>query len=578
MKAESRLRRENRRAYFWLWGAVAMQFFAAAWWLVLAWLLSTVIAAVFITHQTLNDVAMQFLAMLALLLLRAALLSASEVISQHAANRVKTDLRTQLLAALFRRGPLFTRGERAGELVHTITASVETLDEYLTQYYPARLLAGLVPPLILIVILWLDAWTLPILLFAGPILILLLALIGKRTQDLTRQRHLELAWMSAHFMDLLQGIATLKMFGRSREQIQNIETISAQYGKATMDVLRTAFQTSLVLEWGATAATALVAIEVSVRLMNGLMPFDLALTVLLITPEFFMPLRNLALKYHAGSTGKAALERSYAILDAPPPTARAVEKETCALPPVRRDILFENVSASYDNATRAALNDFTLALSEGQTVALVGATGAGKTTVANLLLRFMAPTRGSITVGNMPLEKFTLAEWRSQIAWVPQHPHLFHGTIAENLRLAQPNARAQEMQDAARAAHAHEFIAQLPQGYDTFIGERGTRLSGGQIQRLAIARAFLKNAPLLILDEATSHLDRENEMLIRAALARLMHNRTVLLISHRLQFARDADVIAVMENGRIAQITTPHETRAPNSPFAQLLAAANAEG
>lgn len=573
MTVESRLQREHHRAFYVLWGAVGFQFIAAALALVFAWLLSTVIANVFIAHQTLSDVSPQLLVMIALLLVRAGLLWATEIVAQHAANGVKSNLRARLLAALFARGPTFTRGERTGELVHTTTAAVETLDEYLTQYHPARLLARLVPALVLVVILLLDPWTLPILLFAGPILVILLALIGKRTQDLTRRRHLEMAWMSAHFMDMLQGIATLKMFGRSREQIDTIETISRQYGKATMDVLRTAFQTSLVLEWGATAATALVAIEVSVRLMNGMLPFALALTVLLITPEFFLPLRNLALKYHAGAAGKAAAESIYAILDAPAPTPRVVSPNQTRRAPTRRDIFFENVYANYDDGARRALNGFTLALDDGQTVALVGATGAGKTTVANLLLRFLEPSGGSITIGGVPLQDMDAAEWRAHVAWVPQHPHLFHGTVAENLRIAKPDASAQEMFAAARAAHAHEFIAQLPRGFDTFLGERGARLSGGQAQRLAIARAFLKDAPLLILDEATAHLDRENEELIRAALARLMQNRTVLLISHRLQFARDADVIAVMENGRVVEITTPRETRDAHSRYAQLLAA-----
>jgi ABC-type multidrug transport system fused ATPase/permease subunit len=339
-----------------------------------------------------------------------------------------------------------------------------------------------------------------------------------------------------------------------------------------MDVLRTAFQTSLVLEWGATAATALVAIEVSVRLMAGQLPFDRALTVLLLTPEFFLPLRQLALKYHAGSAGKAAAERIYAILDSgrdqsTPSRVEAVAARSLApsvenqatLPPLpaRLDIRFDDVHIAYDDGQRPALNGFTLSIPQGQAVALVGPTGAGKTTVANLLLRFVEPARGRITVGGESLGDIDPTRWRALVAWVPQHPHLFHGTVAENLRLARPDASAGAVIAAAGAAHAHDFIEALPRGYDTPIGEHGARLSGGQRQRLAIARAFLKDAPLLILDEATSHLDPESEELVREALARLTETRTVLIIAHRLNLARGADLIAVMDGGRVVQTGSP---------------------
>jgi ABC-type multidrug transport system fused ATPase/permease subunit len=300
--------------------------------------------------------------------------------------------------------------------------------------------------------------------------------------------------------------------------------------------------------------------------MGGLLPFDRALIVLLLTPEFFLPLRQLAIRYHAGSAGKAAAERIFAILDTPavrgwaPPAAR---------PPVpgppqprRLDIRFDDVHVAYDGGQRPALNGFTLSIAHGQTVALVGATGAGKTTVANLLLRFVEPVRGRITVGGVDLSEISPTEWRALVAWAPQHPHLFHGTIAENIRLGEPDASPEAVVAAARAAHAHEFIEALPRGYDTPIGERGARLSGGQRQRLALARAFVKDAPLLILDEATSHLDPVSEALIKDALARLIRNRTVLIIAHRLILVDGADAIAVMDGGRVVHMGVP---RAPAS-------------
>lgn len=569
MSVERRILQENRPARNRLYGAVGFSFGASALWLALAALLSAVVNQIFLQSKTLNDVLPLLTVMLVLMLARAGLMWASEITAQVAANRVKNNFRARLSEKFFALGPIYTRGERAGELVHAATAGIETLDEYISQYQPARLNAALVPVFVFMVILILDPWTLPILLFAGPILLLLLALIGGRARVMSEQRFAEMAWLSAFFLDMLQGLATLKLFGRSREQAATIETISRQYGNTTMEVLRTAFQTSLVLEWGATAATALVAIEVSVRLMSGLLPFDRALTVLLLTPEFFLPLRQLALKYHAGSAGKAAAERIYAILDTPVPAPAAFPETIRADIPLR-DIFFDDVYVAYDNGTRPALNGLQLAIQRGQTLALVGATGAGKTTVANLLLRFVEPTRGTIRVGETALNEIAATEWRGQIAWVSQHPHLFDGTVWENLRFAKPNAAPAEIFSAARAAHAHEFIMQLPRGYDTPLGEQGARLSGGQRQRIAIARAFLKDAPLLLFDEGTSHLDAESEALIRAALTEWKRGRTVLVIAHRLALAEDADLVAVMENGRVVEMDAPRALRDKGAVYTQL--------
>jgi ATP-binding cassette subfamily C protein CydD len=409
-----------------------------------------------------------------------------------------------------------------------------------------------------------------ILIFTGPVLVLFLALIGSRAKEITERRYLELSWMSAFFLDVLQGLATLKMFGRSREQIETIREISVHYGNTTLEVLRTAFQTALVLEWGGTVATAFVAVEISLRLMSGGISFERALAVLVITPEFFLPLRQLAIRYHAGTAGKAAADRIFAILDQPLPSPRSSTSRSSV--PARLDLRFDQVSFAYDGGQRPALQDFSLHIPHGQTVALVGATGAGKTTVANLVLRFIEPDGGSITVSGAPLNEIDPAAWRSRLAWVPQQPHLFYGTIAANIRLANPNATQEEVVAAAMAAHAHEFIEKLPQGYDTAIGEQGARLSGGQQQRLAIARAFLKDAPFLILDEATSHLDAESEALVQDALDRLLRGRTALIIAHRLKLAYTADQVVVMQQGRAVE-TGKHATLvAENGAYRQLVA------
>ncbi|MCB0021101.1 MAG: hypothetical protein KDE09_25065, partial [Anaerolineales bacterium] len=320
-------------------------------------LLSLVVNWVFLDGFDLAEMWPWLGLLLLLALLRAGAIGGSDILAQYAASRIKSHLRQQLTTHLFQLGPLYTRAERSGELANTLVNGVEALDEYISQYLPARNLAGIVPVLVFVVVLALDPWTSLVLLFAGPMLILMLALIGGRAKALTERRFAEMSWMSAFFLDMIQGLPTLKMYGRSREQAAQIGEISRQFGHTTMDVLRTAFQTSLVMEWAATAAIAMVALEVSLRLMNGLLPFDRALAVLLLTPEFFMPLRQMALKYHAGTAGKAAAERIFEVLDTPEPAIQPAAPANDGHPaaiPRRFDIGFDHVGHTYDGRQRPA--------------------------------------------------------------------------------------------------------------------------------------------------------------------------------------------------------------------------------
>jgi thiol reductant ABC exporter CydD subunit len=536
-------------------GAIALAGSAVACGVAFALLLSVTVDRVFQDGRDLDAVAGLLVAMVTLVLARAALLWTSELAGQRAANQVKAGLRERLAAKFVALGPTYTRRERTGELVHSAGQGVETLDAYVTQYAPAVSLAVIGPVLVATVVFLLDPWSLLVLLVAGPMLVLLLGLIGRRVRDLTQRRERELAWMSAHFLDVVRGLPTLKMFGRSDEQADTIEAVSRRHGDTTMDVLRTAFQSTLVLEWGATAATALVAIETSVRLMGGSLGFGRALAVLLLAPEFFLPLRRLSAEYHAGRSGAAAAARVYEILDQPD-RALTAGGNGRRIAPASFRVRFDGVRVLYDDRREAALAGCSFEIPEGETVALVGASGSGKTTVANVLLRFVEPTRGLVTVDGEPLAAIDPVEWRRNVAYVPQHPSLFQGTVAENLRLARPDASSSEVTAAARAANAHDFISELPERYETLIGEGGVRLSGGEQQRLALARAFLKDSPILILDEPTSHLDAGTEHLVLEAASRLTEGRTALLITHRLLSASHVDRIVTMAAGRVVDTSS----------------------
>jgi len=576
---EKRIWRLNRRSRRLTIVVIGCGVFAALLLMAQLILLSETVDRVFLGGEDRSGVLHLIIFMLAFLGVRSLAIGLADVIAQRAASHLKGELRGRLTAHLLALGPAYTVAERSGELAYAAISAVETLDDYVTQYLPARYLAAIVPSLVFLTVLVIDPWTTLVLLFAGPMLLLLLALIGGRTKAIAERRFAELSWMSAFFLDILQGISTLKLFGRSREQTANIREISRQYSNTTMDLLRTAFQTSLVMEWAATAASAMVALEVSLRLMNGMLPFDRGFAVLLLTPEFFLPIRQMALKYHAGTAGKSAAERIFAVLDTPltaqevvldwQPSSPSTDGHSRPRVPTG-DIHFQDVHMAFDQGRRVALDGVSFALRQGQTVALVGPTGAGKSTVAQLLLRFIEPDEGAITVGDAPLADVDPGLWRTQVAWVPQRPHLFYGSVADNLRLARPHASEAELVAAARAANAHDFVAALPQAYDTLIGEQGTLLSGGQRQRLAIARAFLKDAPILVLDEATANLDAGNEALVSDALARLALGRTVLIIAHRLQMVQQADEIVVLADGRVVETGRHRDLLVRGGPYRAL--------
>jgi ATP-binding cassette, subfamily C, bacterial CydD len=473
---------------------------------------------------------------------------------------------TRLTATVGALGPIYAKSIQSGRLSTTLLKGVEALDAYYSQYIPQIFFALFTPLLIAGIILPGDPISGSILLITAPLIPLFMILIGKSASAMTDKQWKTMSRMSGFFLDVLQGLPTLKLFAQSRRQHDAIEKSGESFRHATMRVLKIAFLSSLTLELVGTIGTAIIAIGIGLRLMAGHLTFQHALFVLLLTPDFYLPLRQLGTRFHAGMEGVSASREIFAILDlsAPAPvqqTAFSVQENAG-----KKTILFTDVTYTYPGSSKPALEGINATIPAGKATAIIGPSGAGKSTLINLLLRFQNPGEGSITIDGNPIHTLPPEVWHKQISWVPQHPYLFNATLRENILLAKPEASAMEIESALNKTGLTTFVGSLPEGLDTMIGEEGARLSGGEAQRVALARAFLKNAPLLVLDEPTSHTDPELEAALRSSIQELMRERTTVIIAHRLETIRSAEQIIVVSEGKITQCGT-HDELIANGGF-----------
>ena len=465
---------------------------------------------------------------------RAAAAAGGEAAALRAAAEVKSGLRRRLSAHALRLGPAWLGGQQAGEITALATKGLDGLDAYFARYLPQLMLAVVVPLAVLARIAFADWISAVIIAATLPLIPLFGILIGWHTRAQTQRQWRLLALLGGHFLDVVAGLPTLKLFGRARAQADVIEQVTSAHRKATMTTLRVAFLSALALELTAALATALVAVEIGLRLLYGHVSYQTALLVLLLTPEAYLPLRNAGGQFHASTEGITAAQRAFEILDTPLPAGSAAQGGTSASVDLsREDIALRAVTLIYPGRERPVIDEVSLTIRSGEHIILTGPNGAGKSSLLSLLLRFATPTSGTITAGRAELARIPADQWRSQIAWVPQHPHLFTATVAGNIALGQPGARRDDIVAAARLAGADDFIRRLHRGYDTVLTEGGLTLSAGQRQKLALARAFLRRAPVLLLDEPTAHLDPVSADQVIAAIEEQMADRTVILITHR---------------------------------------------
>jgi len=545
-----RLLRESAAARRHLALAVALGAGTAAAIIAQATLLARVVVGAFLEGQGLVDLRWEIAGLVAASLARGAMAWGYEVAGHVGAARVMSALRTGLVEHVLRARPGGLDGVRSGELATAAVQGVDALEAYFARYVPQMALSVLVPLAILGWIVPLDAASALLLAVTLPLVPVFMVLVGRAAARSADRRVGALQAFGGRFLDVVRGLPTLRAHNRAEAQGAALRLAGERFRSETMATLRVAFLSALVLELAATLGVALVAVTVGVRLVDGGIGLQAGLVVLVLAPELYHPLRQLGAQYHASADGLAAAERVHGALDLPPALstpARPVELPDPRAAPVR----LEGVWLSYPTRPEPALRSVDLELRPGEHVALVGPSGAGKSTVAALLVRLADPDRGRVSVGGVDLREADAAAWRRQVAWVPQRPSIVAGTVSENVRMGDREAAPERVREALRDAGALGFVDALPSGVETPVGEGGHVLSAGQARRVALARAFLRDAPLVVLDEPTADLDPETAAAVADAVGRLGAGRTLLVVTHRPALAARADRVVRMAGGRV---------------------------
>jgi thiol reductant ABC exporter CydD subunit len=513
------------------------------------------VAARSFESASLQEVAWPLIALVCVVAARALAAWGFEVAGRRAAGDVISQLRLDLVETRLRRDPSALDGTQSAEIATAAVTGVDALETTFARYVPQLALAVVVPVAVLALVASLDLLAAGLMLLTLPLVPVFMWLVGRYTERRARERWQALALLSNHFLDVVRGLPTLRAFNRARAQSRRIEQVSEEYRRTTMGTLRIAFLSGSVLELAATLGIALVAVVVGVRLAEGGIGFEPALTILVLAPELYLPLRNLAAQWHASADGAAVAERLLDLIEAPEEACDNLSQASRKPAPHRvlASVRLENVSFRYPSREVDVLSGVDLELEPAETVALVGPSGAGKSTLLSLVLRFVEPTEGRIVVDGVNLRDIDPAAWRRLLAYVPQRPTLFRGSIADNIRLGDPSAGDADVRSAAELANADGIVARLPAGYETLVGDGGRQLSSGQTRRIALARAFLRDAPIVLLDEPTADLDPDSAAAVADAIERLGVGRTVLLVAHRPELAQRADRIVRLDGGRILE-------------------------
>jgi len=546
---DERLLRYARATRTFLFVSVSLGVLSALLIVAQAWLLADVVSRAFLGGRSLAQLHTPLYLLLAVVIARAGVAWGAELAASRSSARAKSQLRGALLEHIPALGLDGSREQSTGELAILATRGIDALDGYFSLYLPQLFLAVIVPVVVIAAVLWNDWISATIIAFTVPLIPVFMALVGATTRARTDDQFRTLERLGGHFLDVVGGLPTLKIFGRAKAQATAIRQITERYRTTAMSTLRITFLSSLILELVATFAVALVAVAIGLRLMNGHLDLRIALFALVLAPEAFLPLRQLGANYHASAEGMAAAEQVFAVLQKP---AASGGRRTNFPDPAVAGIALDELCVTYPDRSEPALDGVSLNVQAGETLALVGPSGCGKSTLLGVLLGLVTPQSGSVRIGGVELCDLDLDAWRARLAWVPQRPHLFKATIAQNVRLGRSGASAEEVWSAVSEAGLTDTILKLPRGLDTMLGDHGAGLSAGERQRIALARAFLRDAPLLLLDEPTSNLDGRTERDVVDAIRRLSRGRTVVLVAHRPALSAIADRVLSLAHVEVA--------------------------
>ncbi len=546
-----------RHARVWIILSVLTGFSGGLLLILQATLLSRIIHGAFMDGLSKTAVSPLLWLLFAVIIARAVLAWAREVCGFQAGARIRQEIRMKLMRHLGALGPIHEDSTHSGGLSTVLLEQVEALQAFYALYLPQLALAVAIPTAILAFVFPISWAAGGLFLLTAPLIPLFMVLIGMGAESISQSNFQALSRLSAHFLDILQGLPTLKLLNRSQAEDASIAQVSDDYRLSTMKVLRIAFLSTAVLELASSLAIALVAVYLGTTYLGyanfGLYGQTLTLKhglfILLLAPDFYLPLRELGTHYHARAEALGAAQSILEFLSPQPATTFTGQQTIDAKAPAH--IEFHHVVFSYIEDRGPILKNPDICLAAGEHVAFVGQSGSGKTTILNLILGFIQPDQGKIYVNGRPLSDYDPEAWRQTLAWLGQDPFLFQGSIAANIGLGQPHASTADVQKAADLAHVHDFARRLPQGLETQIGEHGWGLSRGQAQRVAMARMFLKNAPVLLLDEPTAGLDRDTAQKVMEALISFAENRTMVMLTHRWEQLDHFEKIYRLENGTI---------------------------
>lgn len=520
-----------------------------------AYFLVDVVDAVFLRGEPFDSVVPALSFLLGMMLLRAGITYMNAQLGVRMASKVKRRVRTLLLGK-WTQNPIETaiQGQSGGK-VTVMMEAVDGLDSYYREYVPQVMKASIVPLLVLAAVLYTHVWSGLIMMVTAPFIPLFYIIIGIKTQKKSEEQLDQLAAFSGRFLDTLQGLPTLKLFGRSKQQRDAIEESSLGFRDTTMDILKIAFTSTLMLEFISTLSIGLIALEIGLRLVVfDSISFASAFFVLVLAPEYYTALKELGAAFHTGRGSLGASEKIKVELE------KAGHPVLWGGEPVPKCPALELKEVHFEYGSGFALRNISMHVPSGARVAVVGATGSGKTTLLNVAAGLFDPMDGRVLIDGRPRETFSEASWFGEVAYISQHPYLFSGTIADNIRLGASGSTVPEgLEKAVEKAGLSELIASLPAGLDTPVGEAGRGLSGGERQRVALARAFLKRPSFVLFDEPTTGLDVKTEKILQQSIEELAQTATVITVAHRLHTIRQADVIFLMENGEVKASGTHEE-------------------